>query len=95
MAILPLKRQQPRAPTLRGDAGPLGRDLLIGRINKIVGNAIRAPASDPRPAGCKNLTGGTDYYRIRVGDYRVLYEVRDRDVLVLLIKIGHRREVYR
>lgn len=41
------------------------------------------------------LAGNTNYYRIRVGDYRVLYEVRDRDVLVLVIKIGHRREVYR
>jgi mRNA interferase RelE/StbE len=52
-------------------------------------------AADPRPSGCKKLTGNTDYYRMRVGDYRVLYEVRDRDVLVLVIKIGHRREVYR
>jgi mRNA interferase RelE/StbE len=41
------------------------------------------------------LAGSTDYFRIRVGDYRVLYELRDRDVLVLVIKIGHRREVYR
>jgi mRNA interferase RelE/StbE len=52
-------------------------------------------AADPRPSGCKKLAGNTDYYRIRVGDYRVLYEVSDRDVLVLVIKIGHRREVYR
>jgi mRNA interferase RelE/StbE len=52
-------------------------------------------AADPRPSGCKKLAGSTDYYRIRVSDYRVLYEVRDRDILVLVIKIGHRREVYR
>ena len=43
----------------------------------------------------KRLTDSTPEYRLRVGDYRVLYEVRDRDVLVLVIKIGHRREVYR
>jgi mRNA interferase RelE/StbE len=52
-------------------------------------------SADPRPTGCKKLAGSPDYYRIRVSDYRVLYEVRDRDVLVLVIKIGHRREVYR
>ena len=65
------------------------------RIRSRVGNAIRALASDPRPPGCQKLAGSTDYYRIRISDYRVLYEVRDRDVLVLVIKIGHRREVYR
>jgi mRNA interferase RelE/StbE len=65
------------------------------RIRSRLGNAIRALAADPRPPGCRKLVGGTDYFRIRVGDYRVLYEVRDRDVLVLVIKIGHRGEVYR
>jgi mRNA interferase RelE/StbE len=60
-----------------------------------VAAAIGALAAGPRPSGCKKLAGNTDYYRIRVGDYRVLYEVRDREVLVLVIKIGHRREVYR
>ncbi len=65
------------------------------RIRSRIGNAIRALAADPRPPGCQKLTAGTDYFRIRVGDYRVLYEVSDRDVLVLVIKIGHRREVYR
>jgi mRNA interferase RelE/StbE len=65
------------------------------RVRSRIAVAIRALAADPRPPGCKKLAGSTDYFRIRVGDYRVLYEVRDRDVLVLVIKIGHRREVYR
>jgi len=65
------------------------------RIRPRIASAIRALAADPRPPGCKKLAGSTDYFRIRVGDYRVLYEVRDRDILVLVIKIGHRREVYR
>jgi mRNA interferase RelE/StbE len=65
------------------------------RIRSRLGNAIRALAADPRPPGCRKLVGGTDYFRIRVGDYPVLYEVRDRDVLVLVIKIRHRGEVYR
>jgi mRNA interferase RelE/StbE len=68
---------------------------LPARIQVRVADAIRALARDPRPAGCKKLAGDADYFRIRVGDYRILYEVRDREVLVLVIKIGHRREVYR
>ena len=65
------------------------------RIRSRIAVAIGALADDPRPPGCKKLAGSSDYFRIRVGDYRVLYEVRDRDILVLVIKIGHRREVYR
>ena len=74
------------------------RRQLLGipvRIRSRIAVAIRALADDPRPPGCKKLAGSSDYFRIRVGDYRVLYEVRDRDILVLVIKIGHRREVYR
>jgi mRNA interferase RelE/StbE len=66
-----------------------------GRIRSRVAEAIRALVADARPSGCKKLAGNTDYYRIRVGDYRVLYQVRGSDVLVLVIKTGHRREVYR
>jgi len=66
-----------------------------GRIRSRIAEAIGGLAADPRPPGCKKLAGNADYYRIRIGDYRVLYEVRDRDILVLVIKIGHRREVYR
>ena len=74
------------------------RRQLLGipiRIRSRIAVAIRALADDPRPPGCKKLAGSSDYFRIRVRDYRVLYEVRDRDILVLVIKIGHRREVYR
>ena len=65
------------------------------KIRIRVVDAIRALAADPRPPGCRKLAGNAAYYRIRVGEYRVLYEVRDREILVLVIKIGHRREVYR
>ena len=50
--------------------------------------------SDPRPSGAKKLKG-EDGYRFRVGDYRILYEIRDDRLLVLVIKVGHRRDVYR
>jgi mRNA interferase RelE/StbE len=55
---------------------------------------IDALTQNPRPSGAEKLTG-EDAYRLRVGDYRVLYEVYDKRLLVLVVKIGHRREVYR
>ena len=51
-------------------------------------------AENPRPTGCKKLTG-EDAYRVRVGDYRIVYTVNDRTLVVVVVKIGHRREVYR
>ena len=51
-------------------------------------------AEDPFPAGSKKLAG-TDWYRLRVGDYRIIYSVENARLLVLIIRIGHRREVYR
>lgn len=55
---------------------------------------IRQPADDPRPAGCEKLSG-RERYRIRQGVYRIIYEIEDARLLVLVVKIGHRREVYR
>lgn len=55
---------------------------------------IASLAVDPRPAGCEKLTS-TDRYRIRQGIYRIVYEIQDRRLLVLIVKIAHRREVSR
>lgn len=55
---------------------------------------IRALAKEPRPAGCEKLSG-QERYRIRLGDYRIVYQVEDHRLIVLVIKVGHRREVYR
>ena len=57
-------------------------------------SAIRTLANEPRPPGCKKLTG-RPAWRIRVGVYRVIYEIHDNRLLVLVVAIGHRREVYR
>jgi mRNA interferase RelE/StbE len=57
--------------------------------------AMRELGSQPRPPGCEKLAGVEDFYRIRVGDYRIVYQIRDEVLLVLVVKIGHRREVYR
>jgi mRNA interferase RelE/StbE len=68
---------------------------LPAKIRVRVVDAIRSLQANPRPAACRKLAGNADFYRIRVADYRVLYEIRDRVLLVLVIKVGHRQEVYR
>jgi mRNA interferase RelE/StbE len=51
-------------------------------------------ASNPRPSGCKKLRGGDDEWRIRVGDYRVVYTIDDAKLLVEVTRIRHRSDVY-
>ena len=55
---------------------------------------IRALSDDPRPPGCEKLSG-EDKYRVRQGDYRILYEIADADVVVTVIRVGNRRDVHR
>jgi mRNA interferase RelE/StbE len=57
--------------------------------------AIQALASNPRPVGCRKLTGSKHDWRIRVGDYRVVYEIADVIRIVRVNRVRHRREVYR
>jgi mRNA interferase RelE/StbE len=67
---------------------------LHGPLRDRIGNAIDALSADPRPHGAVKLAGRNDY-RIRVGDYRIIYAVDDDECLVLLARIAHRRDVYR
>jgi mRNA interferase RelE/StbE len=62
-------------------------------IYERVRDCIRTLAADPRPAGCLRLTGRNGW-RIRVGDYRVIYEIADSKRSVLILHVGHRRDVY-
>lgn len=57
--------------------------------------AIDGLALNPRPGGVKKLKGFERRYRIRVGDYRILYEVRDGMLLVLVLDVGDRKDIYR
>ena len=57
--------------------------------------AIQTLAVDPRPSACKKLAGREAAYRLRIGDYRIVYTVNDREIIVEVIKFGHRRAVYR
>lgn len=71
----------------------------IARLPRAEQQRIRAAidllADEPRPPGCVALTGEAGVYRVRVGDYRILYEVVDERLLILVVRIGHRRDVYR
>ena len=71
----------------------------ISKLPRIVRERIQqridALAEDPRPPGTKSLAGRSGFYRIRVGDYRVIYEIRDELLTVMVVRVGHRREVYR
>lgn len=56
---------------------------------------IDALADDPRPHGVEKVSGEEDIFRIRIGDYRVVYRIQDDHLFVLVIRIGHRKDVYR
>lgn len=64
-------------------------------IRRRVQMAIDRLADDARPPGARALAGRPGCLRLRVGDYRVVYEVQDDQLLVLVIDLGHRREIYR
>jgi mRNA interferase RelE/StbE len=57
-------------------------------------NRIRALADEPRPAGCEKLSG-RELYRIRQGVYRIVYSIEDTQLVIVIIRVGHRRDVYR
>lgn len=67
---------------------------LDSRTFQRINEAILALAENPRPPGCKKLKD-REGWRIRVGDYRVLYEIQDDVLLVLVVEVGHRKYVYR
>jgi mRNA interferase RelE/StbE len=81
----------------------MGRpDSPIHWVRVDVGARVRArelgdyvPWEEVKPPGCTKLTGEDDTYRVRVGVYRIVYEVLDKRLLVHIVRIGHRRDVYR
>ena len=68
-------------------------DLPVQEAERVI-SAIDALAEDPRPPGCAKLKGRVGW-RIRVGDYRVIYNIEDAALTVAVINVGHRRNVYR
>ena len=69
--------------------------LTDGKLRQRLVAAIDRLALNPRPAGVKKLKGFDHRYRVRVGDCRIIYEVRDRMLLVLVLDVGDRKDIYR
>jgi mRNA interferase RelE/StbE len=63
-------------------------------LEKVV-EAIQVLAISPFPSGCRKLKGEEDVYRVRQGNYRIIYEVIDSKLVVLVLKIGHRKDIYK
>lgn len=83
--------------TYRVDVAP----AAVGQLRKLDGPALRRIqaaiellAEQPRPSGAKKLVGGSGEWRVRTGDYRIVYEINDDVLLVLVIAVGRRREIY-
>ena len=57
--------------------------------------SILALAKEPRPAGCEKLAGQDDRYRIRVGRFRIVYSIADAELVVLVVRVADRKDVYR
>ena len=67
---------------------------IDGRYIPRIFAAVESLAEEPRPTGCKKLSGSDHTYRIRIGTYRVIYDIQESCLLVLVIKIGHRKDAY-
>lgn len=68
---------------------------LSSQEQKRIKAKIDTLANEPRPNGVVKLSGKDNLYRIRVGDYRIIYSIKDTQLLILVVKIGNRRDVYR
>ena len=63
------------------------RQRIVRRISGL--------GDDPRPPGCQKLAGGENRYRVRQGRYRIVYSIEDSELIVEVVRVGHRKEVYR
>ncbi|MFD2933085.1 type II toxin-antitoxin system RelE family toxin [Spirosoma flavum] len=68
-------------------------DKLPNKLADTLLDAIEKLADDPRPEGCKKLKGRSGY-RVRKGDYRIIYDIQDDVLIVEVVAVGHRRQIY-
>lgn len=64
-------------------------------MQRRIASKIEELRDDPFPAGVRKFYGETEHWRLRVGDYRVIYRIETRRVVIVIVRIGHRREIYR
>jgi mRNA interferase RelE/StbE len=84
-----------RYKVIASKAAEKSLDRLDDRMRRRILHAFSELESNPRAAGVKKLQGEDPQYRIRVGDYRIVYEIYDRELLVLVIRVLHRSIAYR
>lgn len=84
-----MKYQVQIIPTVEGEM-----DKLTGSIHARISRRVLSLEDNPRPRGTRKLSGREEY-RLRVGDYRVLYTIDDKECAVTVFAVGHRREIYR
>lgn len=77
-------------PAVKKELAKLEKDVQVRIAKKICGLA-----ENPRPDGVKKLSSKDSVYRVRVGRYRILYQILDEELVILVVQIGDRREVYR
>ena len=65
------------------------------KLQRRIIRKIDALSENPRPNGCKKLIVSQDVYRLRSGEYRIIFKIQDEVLLVLVLKVGHRKDVYR
>jgi mRNA interferase RelE/StbE len=75
--------------SVQKDLNPIPKEELRRILKRIEGLA-----EDPRPPGCEKLTG-QERYRLRQGRYRILYSIQDDELTVWVVKVGHRKDIYR
>jgi mRNA interferase RelE/StbE len=68
---------------------------LPHNVQQALVQAMTLLGDDPRPHGVEKMTGEGNEYRVREGDYRIVYTIRDAALIVLIIRIGHRKDIYR
>ncbi len=64
-------------------------------VQKLIVERLEELAINPRPPSVLKMEGEEGFYRVRVGDYRIIYEIQDRAFLIIVVKVGHRGDVYR
>ena len=75
-------------------AGKRSFDKLPKAVRKKILPRIEALSVNPRPPGVKKLEGSEDFFRLRIGQYRVVYQIQNNMLLVLVVRVRHRRDVY-
>ena len=74
-------------------SAPKEIEKLPKSVLKRVLNKIQSLGREPRPSGCKKLTAD-EKYRVRVGDYRILYSIENDKLMIYIVKVGHRKKIY-